>query len=309
MEYRAFGKTGWGVSAAGLGCWNLGNQWGELDDRTARQIVRSAFDAGVNLFDVAESYGVPNGNSELRVGDALAGVRDEVYVVSKIGHWGKRTGQAVPKSTSDMIRLCGHASAGRLGTDYVDLMLCHEGNIDNPSTYIEGFRDLREEGFIREYGISTNSVDVLRTFYESSDGECAAVEVDYSLLNQAPEAELLPFCDEHDLGVLVRGPLARGVLTGKFDEETEFTDSVRQNWNEGADDREEFLEMLADVERIEDALRPDESLVSTALRYPMSHPVDPVIIPGATSPSQAIENASVADTTLDHERWVELRNR
>lgn len=308
MRYRRFGKTGWGVSAAGLGCWNLGNQWGELDEDTAQQIVRSALDAGVNLVDVAESYGIPNGASELRVGRALSGVREHVYVVSKIGHWGKRTGQDVPKTTSDMIRLCGHASAGRLGTDHVDLMLCHEGNIDDPSTYIEGFRELRAEGFIREYGISTTSVDVLRTFHEASEGECAAVEVDYSLLNKAPEEELLPFCEEHDLGVLVRGPLARGVLTGKFDADTTFSDPVRESWNEDGSDRDEFLEMLDQVDRIEAALSPDEELLSTALRYPMSHPVEPVIIPGATSPGQAIENSAIGDEILDRERWARLQS-
>ena len=308
MRYRRFGTTGWAVSASSLGCWNLGNQWGELSDATAGQIVRSAFDAGVNLFDVAESYGIPNGMSEQRVGDALASVRDQVYIVSKIGHWGKRTGQGVPKTTPDMIRLCGHASAGRLGTDHVDLMLCHEGNIEDPSVYVDGFDQLRGEGFIREYGISTDDIDVLERFYEASDGACAAVEVNYSLINTAPEADILPFCAEHDLGVLVRGPLARGLLTGKYDRDTEFTDPVREGWNVGEDQRGEFEAKLNAVEDIEAALEPDEDLVETALRYVMSHPVDPVIIPGATSPAQAIQNADIGDELLDRDRWEALRS-
>ena len=307
MRYRRFGTTGWAVSASSLGCWNLGNQWGELSDATAEQIVRSAFDAGVNLFDVAESYGIPNGTSELRVGDALAGVREQVYIVSKIGHWGKRTGQGVPKTTADMIRLCGHASAGRLGTDRVDLMLCHEGNIEDPSVYVEGFEQLQSEGFIREYGISTDDIDVLERFYEESDGACAAVEVNYSLINTAPESDILPFCAEHDLGVLVRGPLARGLLTGKYDRETEFTDPVREGWNVGGDQREEFEAKVDAVEEIEAALEPGEDLVETALRYVMSHPADPVIIPGATSPAQAIQNARIGDELLDDDRWEALR--
>lgn len=307
MQYRPFGRTGWGVSASGLGTWNLGNQWGEIDDETAERIVRSAFDAGVNLFDVAESYGIPHGVSERRLGRAIDGFREQVYLVSKIGHWGKRTGQAVPKTTADMIRLCGHACAGRLGTDYVDLMLCHEGDIEDPATYVEGFERLREEGFVREYGISTDDVDVLETFYEESDGNCAAVEVNYSLVNTAPEEDVLPFCREHDLGVLVRGPLARGILTGKYDRDTEFTDPVREEWNEGGDRREEFEEKLANAERIQEALEPDEELVPTALRYAMSHPADPVIIPGATTPAQAVQNATVGDRLLDDERRRELR--
>ena len=308
MQYRTFGKTGWGASAVGLGTWNLGNQWGELDDETAHRIVRSAFDAGVNVFDVAESYGIPNGLSEQRLGRALEGIRDQTYVVSKIGHWGKRTGQAVPKETADMIRLCGHASVGRLGTDHVDLLLCHEGGIEDPSVYVEGFERLREEGYVREYGISTDDVDVLERFYEESGGACAAVEVNYSLVNRSPEEDLLPFCEEHDLAVLVRGPLSRGLLAGKYDRNTTFTDPVRESWNEGGSDRDEFERKLSKVERVRDALGPDEDLVSTALQYVTSHPVDPVVIPGATSPAQAVENARVGGETLDEERRRELQS-
>ena len=195
MLYREFGKTGWKVSAIGQGCWNIGNQWGEMSDEQAEAIVRSAYDSGINLFDAAESYGSPNGLSEVRLGKALKNIdREKIFVISKIGHWGKRTGQGVPKTTADMIRGCGHACCGRMRIDYVDAMLCHEADIEDPSIYIEGFQRLRDEGFIREYGISTDSIDVLRKFYDVSEGECAVVELDYSLFNTKPEDELLPFC-------------------------------------------------------------------------------------------------------------------
>src|SRR5690606_26590538 len=129
MQHKPFGKLGWPVSAIGLGTWNIGNQWGEIDDVTARATIRAGCDHGMNLFDPAESYGIPNGLSEMRLGQALAGIRHRVYVVSKIGNWGKRTGGGVPKNSVDMIRLCGHAILGRLHTDYLDVVLCHEGNI------------------------------------------------------------------------------------------------------------------------------------------------------------------------------------
>jgi len=158
MLYRPFGKTGWNVSAIGMGTWNIGNQWGELDDATSWATVRAAFDAGMNLFDTAESYGIPNGLSEERLGAGLAGIRHQVYVVSKIGNWGKRTGQGVPKTTVDMIRLCCHASLGRLHTDWLDVLLCHEGDIQDPSVYLEAFQVLKQRGRIRAYGISTNNL-------------------------------------------------------------------------------------------------------------------------------------------------------
>lgn len=310
MDYRRFGKTGWATSAIGLGTWTLGNQFGELTDETAFRIVRSAYDAGVNIFDTAESYGIPNGSSELRLGRALSGIRESTYIVSKIGHWGKRTGQGVPKTTGDMIRLCGHASAGRLGVDRIDLMLCHESDISDPSTYIEGFERLKGEGIIREYGISTNDIEVLERFHDASDGNLAAVEFDYSLIERGPEDDILPFCDRYDLGALVRSPLRQGLLTGKYDRDTEFTDPVRngmREWNEGGENREEFLEYIDRVEAIKDTLHPDEELVDTALRYVMSHPVDPIVIPGATTPEQAIQNASVGDKPMDENRRAELR--
>jgi len=307
MQYRTLGETGWAVSAIGLGTWNLGNQWGELDDETAHRIVRSAIDAGVNFIDTAESYGEPNGTSELRLGEAIDGLRDQLYLTSKIGHWGKRTGHGVPKETPDLIRGCGHAIAGRLGVDEVDLLLCHDSSPENPETYIEGFERLIEDGFVREYGISTNDVDVLEEFYELSDGNCAAVEFDYSLVEQSPEEDILPFCADHGIAPVVRTPLARGLLAGKYDRDTEFTDSVRQSWNEGEADREEFERKLSKVERVQEALTEDEGLVPTALRYVASHPTEPVVIPGATSPEQAVQNAAVGDRLLDEERRRELR--
>ena len=88
MLTKSFGKLGWPVSAVGLGAWNIGNQWGDIDDATAWSTVRAAYDAGMTLFDVAESYGFPNGLSEMRVGHALTGIRHNVILVSKIGQLG-----------------------------------------------------------------------------------------------------------------------------------------------------------------------------------------------------------------------------
>ena len=136
MLTKSFGKLGWPVSAVGLGAWNIGNQWGEIDDATAWATVRAAYHAGMTLFDVAESYGFPNGLSEMRVGQALSGIRHNVILVSKIGNWGGRTGGAIPKTGVDSIRISGHAILGRLRTDWVDVILCHKGDLgDRLSTW------------------------------------------------------------------------------------------------------------------------------------------------------------------------------
>ncbi|MCL4863616.1 MAG: aldo/keto reductase, partial [Caldilineaceae bacterium] len=93
MQHKTFGKTGWQVSAIGLGTWNIGNQWGEIDDVTAYATIHAAIDQGMNLVDTADAYGIPYGLSEKRLGRALGGIRHQLFVVSKVGNWGRRLGQ------------------------------------------------------------------------------------------------------------------------------------------------------------------------------------------------------------------------
>lgn len=304
MLYRDFGRTGWKVSAIGLGTWNIGNQWGPIDEATAWATVRAAYDHGMNLFDSAESYGNPNGLSEERLGRGLAGIRHEVFVVSKIGNWGKRTGQGVPKTTADMIRLCAHASLHRLRCDYHDVLLCHEGDIQDPSVYLEGFQRLIEEGRLRCYGISTNSLEALRRFNHA--GGCKVVQVDYSLANRQPEEELLPYCQAQQIAVLVRGPLAKGLLSGRYTRQSTFSDEVRSAYNEGGDDRAGFERRLAVVDRLREVVEPGD-MIARALQYVISHPVAPVAIPGAKSPQQAAMNAAAGDEELSEDERARLR--
>lgn len=298
MLYRDFGRTGWQTSVIGQGTWNIGNQWGELDDAAAFAIVRAAFENGVTLFDAAESYGIPNGLSEERLGLGLAGIRHQVILVTKIGHWGLRTGQGVPHTTADMIRLCAHACLHRLRTDWVDVMLCHEADIEDPSVFLEAFEMLKQRGRIREHGISTDRLDVLQRYHEMSDGKCAVAEVDYSLLHLAPEAEFLPYCQDHGIAVIARGPLHRGLLCGRHHAQSRFTDSVRSRWHATEESQAAFLEKIERVEKLKSVLPPGEAMVTAALRYVFSHPAMPVAIPGATRAEQAAMNAAAASRGL-----------
>lgn len=296
MLYREFGQTGFNVSTIGMGTWNIGNQWGELDQKTAIATVRSAIDHGINLFDTAESYGIPAGLSEERLGKALQGVRDRVYLVTKIGRWGRRSGQTVPMTTVDMMRLCLHACLYRLRTDYIDVMLCHEGKIEDPSVYLEAFEQMQEQGYIRAFGISTDKLKVLKKF--NVNGNCKVVETDYSMLNRKPEAEFLPYCQEHGIAVLVRGPLHKGLLSGKYSPNSVFTDTVRSEWYDTEGSRERLVDNLAKVERLKTVLQPGQAMVSAALQFVTSHPVQPVAIPGAKSPEQAVMNAQTGGQLL-----------
>ncbi|MCU0524358.1 MAG: aldo/keto reductase [Elainella sp. Prado103] len=304
MLYRQLGQTGMNVSTIGMGTWNIGNQWGEIDQDTALNTIRSAFDQGINLFDTAESYGIPAGLSEERLGKALTGIRDQVHIVTKIGRWGRRSGQTVPMTTVDMVRLCLHACLYRLRTDWIDVMLCHEGKIEDPSIYLEAFDQMQEQGYIRAYGISTDKLKVLKRF--NVNNTCRVVEVDYSLLNRKAEAEFLPYCQEHGIAVLARGPLHKGLLSGKYTPDTVFTDTVRSEWYLDATQQAKLARNLAQVEQLKTHLQPGESMVTAALQFVTSHPVQPVVIPGAKSPEQAVMNAKAGDRLLSADEREQL---
>lgn len=298
MQYRDFGTTGWQVSASGLGTWGIGNQWGEIDDATAAATLQSAFDHGVNLFDTAEGYGIPPGLSEERLGKALKTVRDRLYIVSKIGSWGRREGKTIPKISADIVRLCAHASLYRLKTDWIDVMLCHEGDIEDPRFYLDAFEVLQQQGLIRTYGISTNELDVLQRF--NARNTCRVLEIDYSLLNRKPEAEIFPYCQAHGIAVLARGPLAKGLLAGHYTADSVFADSIRSPWNDDGGKREKFQRQIAKIEKLKTKLQlqPGAAMVDAALNFVMGHPVQPIPIPGAKSPEQAAMNATAGDRPL-----------
>ncbi|EDX84399.1 oxidoreductase, aldo/keto reductase family [Synechococcus sp. PCC 7335] len=299
MLYRNLGKTGIRASAIGLGTWNIGNQWGHIEEEGAIATVRSAVEKGINLIDTAESYGMPAGLSEERVGKALEGRRDRVHIVTKMGRWGRRSGQMVPITTTDMVRLCAHASLYRLKTDYIDVMLCHEGKLADPQlaeTYLEGFELLQQQGLIGTYGISTDRLDVLKLFNASD--RCSVVEVDYSLLSRNPDQEFLPYCQAHNIAVLVRGSLHKGLLSGKYSADTVFTDTVRSEWYKDDRAKAKLARKLAKVDSLKAAVQPGEEMVKAALGFVISHPIAPVAIAGAKSPEQVSINASAGEKLM-----------
>ena len=307
MIYRPLGNTGITSSVIGLGTWNIGNQWGELDDATAYSTVQTAIECGVNLLDTAESYGMPQGLSEKRVGKALAGIRHKVSLVTKIGNWGKETtGLQVPLYNAEMIELCCHASLHRLRTDYIDVYLCHLGDLapERTDTFLEGFELLKKQGLIRAYGISTDDPEVLRRF--NKNGTCQVVEVEYSMLSRGPEDNgILDYARENNMGVLIRAPLAKGFLAGKYNRETVFKDSVRARWNADGPNRDNFFTRMDKLDKIME-LVPREEMAETAIRFAASHPSSPVAIPGAKSAEQARFNAGVGDRVFTVEELAKF---
>ena len=294
MEYRRLGKTGWQVSAISMGCWGIGGQWGPVAEAEAIRTIHAALDLGVNLFDTADAYG--SGVSEELVGKALPNRRDDVYIATKVGNFGRRQGAALSYESPLHIELCCDASLGRMKIDTIDFYQCHIGDLHDPSIFLAAFERLVEKGKIRAYGISTNSLPVAEAF--NRDGKCAAVQLNYSLLNRGAAADLLPWCAANDIGTLIRGPIAQGVLAGKFTPEAHFDDIVRVGWNEG-DGRAQFVRRLEQVEEIRFLERPDRTLAQAALQWVLDDPAVTCAIPGAKDVAQITSNARAADGELD----------
>ena len=305
MLYRTLGKTGWRVSAIGLGAWGIGGQWGPVERDAALATVKAALDAGVMFFDTAEIYGEPRqGQSEELVGEALRPVRDKVVLATKAGYWGGPFGHRLPFTHPSHVELCCDASLHRLKTDVIDLYQCHVGQLAEPSVFLEAFENLVRRGKVRAYGISTNTIRVAEAF--NRDGKCSTIQLDYSLLNRLPEENLLPYCTQHNVGVIVRGPLARGVASGKFKPDATFTDSVRADWNAGPE-RVKFQRQLEVVERLRPLVKPGQDLATLALRFVLSHDAVSVAIPGAKTPEQARANAAAGEAVLDAPELEQVR--
>jgi len=333
MIYNKNGNLGI-FSAIGLGCWNFGGQWNKVSEDDAIQIIRYAIDNGINYVDVAESYGIPDGECEILLGKALQdGYRDKVFIISKVGWYGRRTEDHfyanpsiydkilrkifnrlnhyksvdLEKRTPELIRLCGHACCGRLQTSYIDLLLCHDGNAKDIKEFVSGFEILKKEGFIKNYGISTDRLDILKEFYERSNGVCAAVECDYSLLNTKAENGIFKFCKENNIAIFTRGTLARGLLSGRYTTSTVFQEPSRLVWNEGGKSRSTYLKYLSKIEKIKELIG-NEKLTEVSYRYAFSQPEHPSVIVGCTSLDQLKQNIDIASHYLSPELIEQLRN-
>jgi aryl-alcohol dehydrogenase-like predicted oxidoreductase len=158
--------------------------------------------------------------------------------------------------------------------------------------FVEGFQKLQEQGKVRAYGVSTSNFEYLKAF--NADNKASTLQIDYSILNRTPEKNIFPYTMEKDVGVLVRGPLAMGILTGKFSKDTEFDeDDFRRRWVENEDEYQTFLNDLEKVEKLR-PLTDGRSMPQLAIQFVIQHPAVTLAIPGAKRISQLKENVKAA---------------
>jgi diketogulonate reductase-like aldo/keto reductase len=201
MERRLLGRTGERIPVIGMGTWNMGNaQSGERREGELRAL-RQGIEIGCSLIDTAESYG--NGRSEQLVGEAISGIREQVFLATKVSPSHLRY--------EDLIEACGR-SLQRLGTNYIDLYQVHWPNPSVPiGETMRGMERLVEDGRIRFIGVSNFGASLMQEAREAlSKSELASDQVEYSLSLRAAEDEILPFCQREKVTLIAYSPLARG---------------------------------------------------------------------------------------------------
>jgi aryl-alcohol dehydrogenase-like predicted oxidoreductase len=291
LETTTLGKSGIKITRMSIGLWAIGgSDWGSVQDNDSLEAIETALDSGVNFFDTADVYG--SGHSEELLGKAMKGRRDKFIVGTKIGWQGFDNGTSAYGTVDKLIEGV-ESNLRRLNTDYVDLIQDH---IDFPETntdiFIEGFQKLKKDGKVRAYGLSSSNFEYIQEF--NADDQMDALQIDYSILNRTPEAEIFPYCREHNIATIIRGPLAMGILTGKFDADSRFGEGdFRNRWINDPEEHKTYLDDLSKVEKLK-AVAGEATLAQLALQFVLANPDVSTVIPGAKNARQANMNIDTA---------------
>jgi aryl-alcohol dehydrogenase-like predicted oxidoreductase len=300
METRVLGRTGRSVGVVGLGCWQLGADWGDVDDDTALAVLGAAVDAGVTFLDTADVYG--DGRSERLVGEFIASRPSAgITVATKMG---RRADPHTPDEyTLDNYRAWTDRSRTNLGVDTLDLVQLHcppTPVFHRESTY-DDLDTLVAEGRIAAYGVSVETVD--EALAAIARRNVATVQIILNVFRRKPLDAVLPAAAEAGVGIIARVPLASGLLSGKDDATTTFADSDHRSYNrngEAFDVGETFagvpFEVGVAAASSVAALTPaGATTAQLALRWIIDQPGVSVVIPGARNPAQARANAAAAN--------------
>lgn len=290
LKTRRLGKSGIEVTEMGLGLWAAGgSDWGPTDDGEVLRAIDLGLELGVNFFDTADVYG--DGHSEELLGRAMRGRRERFIVATKIG-WRGFDGESRRSAYTDVDKLVAGVESNlrRLNTDHVDVIQSHLDFRDpTMEIFVEGFQRLQRDGKVKAYGLSTSDFEYIKAF--NADGGCSTLQIDYSILNRTPEAEILDYCASSGIGVIVRGALAMGMLAGKFDETTKFVATdFRQQWQTDPTQNAVYRADLAKVRELRPLARDDRTLAQAALAFPLLHPAVTTVIPGVKTSAQVSVN-------------------
>lgn len=305
MEQRILGRTQRPVSVVGLGCWQLGADWGDVAEDDALAVIDAALDSGVTFLDTADVYG--DGRSERLVGQALAarGRPGDVVVATKMGR--RADPHDAAAYTADNFRRWNDRSRENLGVDTIDLVQLHcppAEVLSREETY-DALDEMVAEGRMAAYGVSVETVEEALTAIARP--HVASIQIILNIFRRKPLERVLPAAAEAGVGIIARVPLASGLLSGRYDDATEFAPNDHRSFNragEAFDVGETFAGVPYQVgvlaaQRVsvvaDRAAQSDVATAQFALRWIIDQPGVSTVIPGASRPEQARANATAAD--------------
>lgn len=319
---RKLGRSGIQISALGMGCWAIGgpfwsgetpNGWGQVNDAESIRAVHAAIDLGVNFFDTANVYGA--GHSERVLARAFAGgKRTDVVIATKFNAlFDETTRQVTGSDTSPAgIRAACAESLRRLDTDYIDLYQFHDNGFppENAGPVRDTLEELVKEGKIRAYGWSTDFPKSAEFFAQGA--KCASIQLQLNVLDDNPE--VIAVCEKYNLAAINRGPLAMGLLTGKYSAATQpSADDVRgvksPEWMKYFKNGKPSPEWLAKMEAVREILTSGGRTVAQgALAWLWGRSEQTIPIPGFRTVAQVQDNcAALKFGALTAEQMAEIK--
>lgn len=297
MHTSILGRMGRTVGVIGQGCWQFGGDWGSVSDDTAMAVLHTAADEGVTFFDTADVYG--DGHSEELVGRFIKERSDDTLMVAT--KLGRRANPHTPDQfTRDNLRAWNDRSRRLLGVDTIDLIQLHcpPTPVYSDDSVYDALDEMVAEGRIRHYGVSVETVDEALTAMARPG--VASIQIILNVFRRKPLERVLPAAVEAGVGIIARVPLASGLLTGRFTEQTTFAVEDHRTYNrqgEAFDQGETFSGVPYDVgvqaAREFAAIAPEGvTPAQLALRWIVDQPGVSVVIPGASRPEQAKANAA-----------------
>lgn len=298
MNYRRFGKTGLSISEISLGTWQLGSRWGDPFDKTvAMNTLKAATAEGINCFDTADVY--QGGASEVAIGTYLKTVKERPFVITKIGR--QLNPHTADGYNEKNLRAFVKESLERQDVDQLDMVLLHCPPTDvyyRPEVF-KIMDAMKEEGLIKHYGVSVERIEEGLKAMEFAGVE--AIEIIFNMFRLRPAELFFEEAKKRDVAVIVRVPLASGLLTGKYTKDTTFGDGDHRTFNrhgEAFDKGETFSGVdyelgLKAVEELKRVFKTDQ-LAPYALKYILMYDAVSTVIPGASKESQITSNAKAS---------------
>lgn len=299
MKHTTLGKSGLDVSRIAFGTWQLGGDWGPTDTVAARDAIRRAADKGVTLFDTAQAYGF--GQSEQMLAAALHQVPREEFVIATKGGLRPAGNGVARDSSAAWIQKGVESSLLALGTEYIDLYQVHWPDPATPfEETAEALAKLIADGKIRHVGVSNFDVEQMEAFSATLPAE--TLQPPYDLFRRDIEADVLPYTAANDIGVLIYGPLAHGLLSGHLGADTQF---AQQDWRSKSPtfQGELFQRNLRVVAELEDLATQELgiSLAQLATAWTLANPAVDVVIIGTRNADHIDEALAAGEIDLDEQ--------